>query len=387
MPVSTARPHALVAGAGIAGLAAALALRAAGWDATVVERAPARRTGDHLVFLRGNGYRAARRLGLADHLGDRLGPDSRWFEIDARGRTLPGLSLPAGARRPLALLRSDIETALHHCLPGDVGIRYGRSPVAVTQTPHHVLTTLDDATEIRSDLLIGADGSHSAVRRLAFGPDGHFRHDFGHVAAACLLGTPLAGLAAGDTAVMPDAGRAAWVAAFRGCGPVAYFLYRGDDPAAEPREPAGAALRRVFGDHPGPLMPGLLDAADRAGTVRFDRVGQIRMPRWTNRRVVLMGDAAWSLSLYSAYGACLAVEAAAGLADAIRTGRPLDRAVAQWERRTRPTAGYHADQACRMRHLFLPASPAAARARRAAICLSRSPLTRPLSLRLLPQPL
>ncbi|MFH8405747.1 FAD-dependent monooxygenase [Streptomyces sp. NPDC018019] len=388
LPAPAARPHALVIGAGIAGTAAALALRAVGWDATIVERAPGRRRGGYLVFFRGNGYRAARRLGLTDHLSDRLGPDSRWFEIDRRGRTLPGMRLPADTRRrSLTLLRSDIEAALHDRLPVDVPIRYGRSPVRVAQTADHVLTTLDDGTEIRSDLLIGADGSHSAVRRLTFGPERHFRYDFGHIVAACLAGRPLPGLRTGDTAVMPDAGRAAWVAGFRDCGPVAYFLYRSDDPAAELRQPPAAVLRRVFGDYPGPLMPGLLDAADAAGTVHFDQVSQIRMPRWTDRRVVLLGDAAWSLSLYSAYGACLAVEAAADLADAVRDGRPLVRAVARWEHRIRPTARHHADQARRMQHLFLPANRTVARARRAAIRLSHSPLTRPLALRLLPQPL
>ncbi|MFH8348973.1 FAD-dependent monooxygenase [Streptomyces sp. NPDC018045] len=390
MPVPSARPHALIVGAGIAGTAAALALRAVGWDATIVERAPARRRGGYLVFFRGDGYRAARRLGVADDLRDRLGPDSRWFEIDRRGRTLPGMRLPADARRrSLTLLRSDIEAALHDRLPDDVPIRYGRTPVRVSQAPDHVLTTLDDATEIRSDLLIGADGSHSAVRRLAFGPERAYRYDFGHVVAACMVGRSLPGLATGDTAVMPDAGRAAWVAGFRDCGPVAYFLYRSDDPGAELRQSSAAVLRRVFGDHPGPLMPGLLDAAEAAGAVHFDQVSQIRMPRWTDRRVALLGDAAWSLSLYSAYGACLAVEAAANLADevAVRDGRPLVRAVAAWERRTRPTARHHADRARRMQHLFLPANRQVARVRRAAIRLSHSPLTRPLALRLLPQPL
>ena len=176
LPPQRAR-RALIVGAGISGLAAALSLYRAGWQPLITERAPERRTGGYAVRFNCPGYGAAERLGLLDSLPDRRASQGRMFEIDPRGHLTPGLAFPEQVNgTPMRiLLRSDLERALHEAVGDLVEIRYGTGPAAITQDRNQVTVTLTDGTVESADLLIGADGIHSTVRSLVFGPEDLYR--------------------------------------------------------------------------------------------------------------------------------------------------------------------------------------------------------------------
>lgn len=107
------RKRVLTVGLGIAGMAAAIALRDAGWSPVIVERAPERRRGGYFVGLMPEGRRAAADLGVtADlHVRDPDGGGAAW-DLDRRGKRAPGRGFLDQPGHPAAMIRGDVEAAL-----------------------------------------------------------------------------------------------------------------------------------------------------------------------------------------------------------------------------------------------------------------------------------
>jgi 2-polyprenyl-6-methoxyphenol hydroxylase-like FAD-dependent oxidoreductase len=325
----------IVVGAGIAGLSAALRLSAIGWQPTVLERAPARRREGHALHLFGLGYTAAERMGLLPALREReFGPlELIVTGADGRPRFTVGRATAQAmfGDRNLNLMRTDVEAALYEAVAGQVPVRFGRTVSAISQDGAGVRAVLDDGSELDGDLLVGADGRRSAVRRLLF-PGQDRLIDLGHTVAAFAAG-PLPGQRPGSVAMLgrpgrtiniinPDAGRAlvflAFTDAFGGAG--------------EPREVVTAA----FGDLGG-AIPAVLAAVPERGAMAFDRGSEVRLDAWSRSRIVLLGDAAWLPSAFAGYGASLAMGGADLLATALsHDPDDVPAALREWERELRP---------------------------------------------------
>ncbi|MGW4403673.1 FAD-dependent monooxygenase [Nonomuraea sp. NPDC004702] len=353
--------RALVVGLGIAGIATALRLRQIGWEPVVVERAPARRSGGYFIMLFGAGVASAGRLGVLEAIGDRSGPHVTSYEVDRAGRRRPGMnpSLLPGGPRPL--LRGDVERGLFAALPDDVEIRYSTVPARITQDDAAAEVTLHDTasgatvTE-RFDLVIGTDGLRSTVRRLVFGPDEEYLHPMGYMVGATVLDGPVDGFGLHEGLVLAEPGRSVWAFPFADHAPSVLFSYRTADADAEFRRPPVASIRAAFGPEPaGPLLEGLLTRYEQAPDALFDSVQQVRMPRWRRGRVVLVGDAAWCVTLYAGMGA------SSGLAGGELLGTMLQRhpgdlpgALRAWEARMRPFVHLQQESALPGRRIFTP---------------------------------
>ncbi|MGW2221573.1 FAD-dependent monooxygenase [Nonomuraea sp. NPDC001684] len=353
--------RALVVGLGIAGIATALRLRQIGWEPVVVERAPARRSGGYFIMLFGAGIASAGRLGVLEAIGDRSGPHVTSYEVDRAGRRRPGMnpSLLPGGPRPL--LRGDVERGLFAALPDDVEIRYSTVPARITQDDAAAEVTLRDTasgatvTE-RFDLVIGTDGLRSTVRRLVFGPDEEYLHPMGYMVGATVLDGPVDGFGLHEGLVLAEPGRSVWAFPFADHAPSVLFSYRTADADAEFRRPPVASIRAAFGPEPaGPLLEGLLTRYEQAPDALFDSVQQVRMPRWRRGRVVLVGDAAWCVTLYAGMGA------SSGLAGGELLGTMLQRhpgdlpgALRAWEARMRPFVRLQQESALPGRRIFTP---------------------------------
>ncbi|MEC3917692.1 FAD-dependent oxidoreductase [Nocardia sp. CDC160] len=331
--------RALVVGAGIAGLAAALRLHQQGWDVVIVERASTRRSSGYLLNLHGPGYDAAERLGLVPALTRR---DIGFFTsilVHADGREK--LRIPAAVTeaavgdRALSLFRGDLESALYDAVAEFADIRFGTTPQAIVQTPGEVTVTLSDGTRLQGDLLVGADGVHSRVRELVFGIESDYFVDLGHMVGAFPLHTVPEHISEGFGTTFIGPGR---TAAVMNLGPQrssAFFTYRCPDPNAELSLGAQPALTQAFGDLGGGVAEALhqLDPA----TAYFDTVGQIVTDRWSRDRVVLLGDAAWCVTVFAGYGAALALDGADRLGSALAAHEEdIPAALAAWEASLRP---------------------------------------------------
>ena len=343
--------RALVVGLGIAGMSAAIGLRQAGWTPVIIERTPERRTGGYFIFLFPEGVQAAADLGIADHLHTR-NPDWRpggtTWSVDRQGRRRPALGLldvPSGLA---AVLRGDIEDALWQSIISDgaqdgVEVRFATTPVEITDGAGGVQVLLQDTgtgSQYREDfdLVVGADGMRSSVRRMVFGPDEDYMANWKAMICAFQLTGQVPSYAASDSIIVARPKRAMWVFGLADHAPCAWLTYRTED---LPDRFAGSSieqLRAVFsGMDDDPVVRHVLDSLEQAPDHVFDSIHQVKMPRWSTGRVVLVGDAAWCMNTYSAMGSSSSLRGGAALGVALQQNTDdLDAALDAWEAGLRP---------------------------------------------------
>jgi 2-polyprenyl-6-methoxyphenol hydroxylase-like FAD-dependent oxidoreductase len=378
---TTSRKRALVVGLGITGTASALRLHRAGWDVVVLEKAAERRRGGYFVALFGTGIAAAERLGIADLVPDRAATDGASYDIDRAGHRRRGMSYGDLPGQSHLMMRGDIEEAVFTALPDEVEIRYSAIPVALEQYAEGVDVEIRDleaetTTIERFDLVIGADGLRSTVRRLAFEPDQNVTHRLGYMIAAFALPEAVPGYRQQDGLILAEPGRSVWVFSFGDRPPTVLFSYRTDDVDAEFTRPAIESVRTAYGpEATGSTLGWLLDQFEKSPDYLFDSVEQVRLDHWHRGRVVLVGDAAWCLTLYSGMGA------STGLAGADLLGTMLERhpddvpaALRDWEEHLRPFIDHHLESGVTMRAFFTPANRGEQLVRTVMTRLARMPI-------------
>jgi 2-polyprenyl-6-methoxyphenol hydroxylase-like FAD-dependent oxidoreductase len=362
------RRRALVVGLGIAGMSAAIGLRDAGWAPVIVERAPERRQGGYFVGLLPDGRQAAIDLGIAEDLHTRNPADGgRAWELDRRGNRAPGLGFLHQPGRPAAVVRGDIEVALWQGLGragagARIDVRLATTPVEISDGGDGVRVLLRDGgtgEEYREeyDLVVGADGLRSDVRRLVFGPHARYVRDWDAMICAFQLPGQVPGYGDEDSIISARAGRAAWVFGFADRAPTALLTYRTADVSEQFAGDRIERLRSVYSGMDDPVVRYLLTELERAPEFLFDSVHQVRMPRWSAGRVVLVGDAAWCLNLYSGMGATSALRGGAELGQALRdTPDDVRAALTAWESTLRPSILRHQRIARLKQQMFVPSS-------------------------------
>ena len=307
----------LISGAGIAGPTLAFWLNAAGFEATLIERAPALRTGGYVIDFWGLGYEIAERMGLAGDV-NRIGYHMRELRIvDDRGRRVAGFGtrvfreLTAG--RYVTLGRSDLSRLLFEKVKGTAEVLFDSEIVGLREEADGVQVQLRHAGERRFDLVIGADGLHSEARRLVFGPQHRFEKQLGYAVAAF----EARGYRPRDEDVYVMYGRPGrMLGRFTLHDDRTLFLFvLATDTAALPEtlDLQKAMLRERYRDARWEC-PRILDELDGAPELYFDRVSQIRMDAWSRGRVALVGDAAFCVSLVAGQGSALAMISAYVLA-------------------------------------------------------------------------
>ncbi|MEE6274616.1 FAD-dependent monooxygenase [Georgenia sp. MJ206] len=381
------RPQrALVVGAGIAGLALSDRLAARGWTVTVVERAGSPRTEGYVVDFFGLGYDAAERSGLLPRLHELAITVDELAYVGPSGRPRARLRVERLARavdgRFLSILRQDLERALRERVEGRAELRYGCRPATVENGPDGVVVTLSDATTLEVDLLVGADGIHSWVRRTVVDPvvdpayrptspvdDPHLR-SLGMHTATFTVDDPRLREAIGRRVCLTDT-----LNAMLGFYPlpdqrVAVFAAHRTDEAL-PVDPR-AELQERYGSWP--WIGGAAVAACPPGDeIYYDIVAQVEALRWHNGRVVLIGDACQAVSLVAGQGASLAVAGAAVLDAALATDMPIEQALARYEARWRPVVQARQESGRTGAGWFLPATRRARWLRRGGLLLATLP--------------
>ncbi|RZQ65085.1 FAD-dependent monooxygenase [Amycolatopsis suaedae] len=276
------RTSVLISGAGVAGPALAFWLCRYGFDVTVVETAPRPRTGGYAVDFRGEVHLGLlRRMGLLDRLRElRTEPVAPRF-VDEHGATK--FVLPAEwAAGALEVRRGDLSRLLIE----ESGAEYvhGDSIRSLHDDGDGVHVEFGHAPARRFDLVAGADGMHSNVRALVFGPESRYRTYLGYQVA----GWQLPGDAGRQTLAHSQPGRYAGIS-----GNNAYLLFASErDTDADPKR----QLREAFAGM-GWLVPSLLATLDDAEDLYFDSISRIDVEPWSRGRVVLVGDAACGATL------------------------------------------------------------------------------------------
>lgn len=358
--------RALVVGLGIAGMSTAIGLHRAGWTPIIVERSPARRTGGYFIALFPEGRQAATDLGIADHLHTRnpVGDAATWAvnRQGRRHRSLGFLDQPGG---PAAVLRGDIEAALWQSISGaQIEVRFATTPTEITNRVDDVrvqLTNAENAVQYYEDfdLVVGADGMRSSVRRIVFGPHEEYLTNWEAMICAFQLPEQVPSYGPADSVVIAHARRAIWVFGFADRTPTVLLTYRTKDIQKQFNGFPIDRLRAAFSGMDDAAVGHALDSLQQAPDYVFDSVHQVKMPRWSKGRVALVGDAAWCLNLYSGMGASIGLRAGAQLGAALRQ-YPNDLAAAldSWETGLRPAITQHQRTARFKQQMFVPSSRA-----------------------------
>lgn len=301
----------LISGAGVAGPVLAYWLRRHGFTPTVVERAPAVRAGGYAVDVTAAALAVTDRMGLLAELSERRTGIAGLFFVDGGGRVT--CSLDAETLRTafpsddIEIMRGELASVLHDATKADVEYVFGDSIRTLHEGVDGVDVELEHAGGDRFDLVVGADGLHSTVRRLTFGPEERYTRYLGYHVA---VGTVDNRLGLRHWAVMYNApGRSVGVYPAAGNRELkAVFIIRGGPPeAALDAEEAQKQLVADAFATDGWEVPTLLEQLRDSADFYFDAVSQVRMPQWSSGRVALVGDAAHSPSLLSGQGTALAM--------------------------------------------------------------------------------
>ncbi|NRQ32203.1 monooxygenase [Nonomuraea sp. NN258] len=305
----------LISGAGVGGPTLAYWLARNGFLVTVVERARALRSSGNPVDVRGPALGIARRMGLVSRLRDAATGNTGLTFVDAHGRRTGRLDL-RDVQRPgeIELPRGDLAAILFESSREHAEYVFDDSIAALHQDERGVEVTFERGLPRRFDLVVGADGLHSATRRLTFGAEHGFIHHLGLYVATLPFGDPPATRAGGDVVMHNTPGRAVAVSPTPS-GEGAFFLYRAPaEPGFDHRD-AGQHRRMLARAFAGVSWraPELLERVEAGGDLYFDAVSRVRLPRWWQGRVALLGDAACSVSLFGD-GSSLAMAGAYTLA-------------------------------------------------------------------------
>ena len=378
-------------GCGIAGPALAWWLREFGFEPVLFESAPEVRRGGYIVDFWGSGYDIAEKMGLIPGLLENSYAMERMRTVSGSGRTTSSTDIArfrkAMGNRFLSVSRGELSRRIFEACDG-IEARFGTSVVEIEDRGSKATARLSDGGRESFDLVVGADGLHSHVRALVFGPETAFeRHTGYYVAAFSLPGYRPRDERMFVSHTVP--GRQLSRAALRDDRTLFLFVFS-DRPVA--RRPAGEAaqkelLRTVYGGmkwEAGAVLGRIEEAQD----FYFDRVSQIGMPSWTKGRVALLGDAAACVSLLAGEGAGLAMAGAYVLAGELRrAGGDHSKAFSAYEARLRSHVSAKQRSALNFARFFTPNTRAALLARDALANLAPAGVLARLLLRNMLRPI
>lgn len=331
----------LVSGAGIAGAALAYWLRRAGFAVTVVERAPAPRPGGQTVDLRGAGRDVITRMGLMDQVRALTVDQNGLALVNAAGRTKARLPADAfggeGIVSEIEILRGDLGRLLYEATLPDTEYLFDDTITGLDQDDDGVTVTFEKASPRRFALVIGADGLHSAVRALAFGPEAEcvrsldlYTAWFTAVEEMDLDGWFLMYNAPGGLVASVRPGRLP--------GEIKAGLSFRSPPIAYNRRDT-AAQRALVARHFSGIgweVPRLLRAMEVAQDFFLDSVGQVRLDHWSRGRTALVGDAGYCPTPLTGLGTSLALVGAYVLAGELAASEDHRVAFGKYDQIMRP---------------------------------------------------
>ncbi|HEX6107838.1 MAG TPA: FAD-dependent monooxygenase [Ktedonobacteraceae bacterium] len=326
---SSVSKRAIIIGGGIGGVTAAIALKRAGLDVTVFERAEELQEVGSGLPLWTNALRALHKIDLTD-------------ELEKSGVQVTSLSVSTWSGDAMADARNDkylkrlgtITIVVHRAellalllkTLGEDRVQLGTTCVGFTQDATGVCARFADGQEARGDVLIGADGIHSVIRTQLFGlikP--------GYVGYTCWRGL----------AHITRTGLETW-AWGKGCqfgiipmsqGRVYWFVQK-YAPEGEKDKPGGRKneVLELFHDWHDPI-PAVIEATAETDVLRNDIYELKHLRQWSHGRVTLLGDAAHAMTPNLGQGACQAIEDAVALGECLKNTTDIPGALKLYEKR------------------------------------------------------
>ena len=326
-------PRAVIVGAGIGGLAAAIALKQFGWDVAVYERAPELREVGAGLSIWTNAVKVLRKLGVGETIEAAAAPIRASEARSWRGRLLMRtdfgyLNEKLGAPS-IGIHRADLQSRLADHL-GREHITLGTTCVSYTTDEKGANALFAEGDDVRGQILVGADGIKSLVRQQMLGPEPLRYAGYTAWRGVGLIDRPEVPL--GVTVIAMGRGSQAGLLPIGGGR--TYWFATANVPAGgdslERGRPARPELLERFGDWY-PAIPAVIEATPEEAIIRNDIVDRPPVRRWTDGRVTLLGDAAHPTTPNLGQGACMAIESAYVLAKCLRASETPEAGLRAYE--------------------------------------------------------
>jgi 2-polyprenyl-6-methoxyphenol hydroxylase-like FAD-dependent oxidoreductase len=307
---------ALISGAGVAGSTLAYWLSRRGFEVTVVERAAGLRSSGNPVDVKGPAVAVAQQMGIMPQLRAARSQVSQMTFVNASGKKVARMGLAAfqggAGDLEVEIPRAELASILLTAARDRAGFLWGDTITGLENHDEGVDVTFETSPARRFDIVVGADGLHSVVRHLTFGAEPGFIRHMGMYVATLPVDKPFA--SEREVIIYNTPGRAVSVHPARGHAIAAFIFRHGQVQDMDHRDTGmhKRLVREAFSGA-GWRVPELLDQVMDSDDLYFDAVSQVRLPRWSHRRVAVAGDAASCLSLFGD-GSTLAMAGAHTLA-------------------------------------------------------------------------
>jgi 2-polyprenyl-6-methoxyphenol hydroxylase-like FAD-dependent oxidoreductase len=331
----------LISGASFAGLTLAYWLNKFGYQVTVVEIGKALRRGGSPIDVRGEALNVVKEMGILEKIkaNEFVHTDEI---VNAKGETLVTFSLNAQPEYlgDIEIHRGDLVDILYEIVPkNEVEFLFDNSIATLLQHEDNVEVTFENGDSRTFDFVFGADGTHSVVRKLAFGDEENFSRFFGVYFAFAEANNIQTGRRKNAGIIYRELGKQAAIYQFKN-GANAILMFR--SPKLHwnyrNREQHKQILKDQFASNTNWKIPEILDAMLHSDDLYFDEVSQIHMPSWTKGRVALVGDAAQAPSFFTGMGTSLALQGATLLAKELHSNDDYQTAFAKYDETHRPFA-------------------------------------------------
>ncbi len=298
----------LISGGSIAGPALAYWLRRYGFNPTVLERAPAPRPGGQAIDLRGAARDVVERMGLMAEVRRAHTGVLGMTYVDSAGRRMASMSADllgdsGGIIAELEILRGDLVRLLYDATATGVEYLFDDSVTELVEGTDGVKVSFERSAPRSFDLVVGADGLHSNVRRLAFGPESRYINDLGYYKSIFSATTSLDLAGWEQFYSMPagarDNGKMAALYPLRQPGQARGMFFFAAPPHPYDRHDLAAQRRLLTEVYAGQgwQVPELLESMRQAPDLYLDRECRVDLDRWSTGRTVLLGDAVFAGSV------------------------------------------------------------------------------------------
>ncbi|PTT01840.1 FAD-binding monooxygenase [Pedobacter sp. HMWF019] len=309
----------LISGASIAGLSTAWWLNHIGYQVTVVELAGAPRVDGAAVDLNGPTVEIAKQMGLYKQLKSfHLGVDRIEYK-NADDVTEGTMIINDGSESSgdeIEIEREKFVEVLMGALKNKVEFMFSNTITALEETGDSITVAFNHGSQRIYDLVIGCDGSHSATRKIWFGPENDYVHFLGAYFSISIINKVLVPQRTMQTFSVPY--KSVMLNAYNHKTDIIFLFISETNIPYNYRD---IARQREIIDQQfegqGWRTAELLEEIEQSDSFYFDKFCQIKMPSWSKGRVALVGDAAYCPSPAAGQGGSLAIQGAAAIADAL----------------------------------------------------------------------
>ncbi len=329
----------LISGAGVAGLTLSFWLNKFGYDVSIIEMAGVLRRKGSPVDIKGPAVPVAREMNVLASIRSREIRTQRVVFVDSEDRALAEVDPSQLHDEPgedVEIQREDLIDILYESVKEEVRLIYNSSIVKVEQTDDQVNVVFTDGSEGSYNLLLGADGLHSNVRKIVFGSEERFTKFYGMYAGVVEIDEKYG--EENSCTLFNESGKMAGIYNFKGKAN-AILVFHSPDPVEYDHrntDQKKEILYQFFSS--GQWKIGrILETFRNAEDFYFDSIAQVRMNSWTHHRTALVGDAAYCASFLTGRGTSLAMIGAYELARALQeSAGDHTLAFRKYEMRLRP---------------------------------------------------